>query len=57
MDAVSPSEFSDEKLSHSIFIGDQRVCLGYLVNMVDLSVDLSLSFFFVFTDFLGFLVS
>jgi hypothetical protein len=55
MDAVSPSEFSDEKLSHSIFIGDQRVCSGHLVNMIDLSVGLSL-LGLVFTEFLGFLV-
>jgi uncharacterized membrane protein len=54
IDAISESEYSDERLSDSTLTGDLSACLGFFVNLVDFSVGL-LFFRFIFTYFSGFL--
>jgi hypothetical protein len=47
MEAISESEYSDEKLSNSTLTGDRSACLECMVNLVGLSISLFFSGLFL----------
>jgi uncharacterized membrane protein len=48
IEAISESEYSDERLSDSTLTGDSSACLGFLVNVVHFPISSFLSDLFLY---------